>query len=146
MLCIQRLGDLETGVTAYDGHTGWKIEPWQGKKDPEALSEEELRDVENSLAEAEAAYRSVLGIDPQDALALAAMELIGRNIRVAYAEPNNAAAREAMMIGATQAGLAFSNASVALVHGMARPIGAPPAFAPSAPSTPSSTNAVAGTA
>ena len=28
------------------------------------------------------------------------------------------------MIGATQAGLAFSNASVALVHGMARPIGA----------------------
>ena len=29
---------------------------------------------------------------------------------------------------------------------MARPIGAPPAFAPSAPSTPSSTNAVAGTA
>jgi alcohol dehydrogenase class IV len=29
-----------------------------------------------------------------------------------------------MMIGATQAGLAFSNASVALVHGMSRPIGA----------------------
>ena len=28
------------------------------------------------------------------------------------------------MIGATQAGLAFSNASVALVHGMSRPIGA----------------------
>src|SRR5690348_1102130 len=22
-----------TGVTAYDGKTGWKIEPWQGKKD-----------------------------------------------------------------------------------------------------------------
>ena len=29
-----------------------------------------------------------------------------------------------MMIGATQAGLAFSNSSVALVHGMSRPIGA----------------------
>ena len=28
------------------------------------------------------------------------------------------------MIGATQAGLAFSNSSVALVHGMSRPIGA----------------------
>ena len=28
------------------------------------------------------------------------------------------------MLGATQAGLAFSNASVALVHGMSRPIGA----------------------
>ena len=59
-----------------------------------------------------------------DALALAAMDLIGKNIRVAYAEPNNLAAREAMMIGATQAGLAFSNSSVALVHGMSRPIGA----------------------
>lgn len=34
-----------TGVTAYDGHAGWKIEPWQGKKDPEALSEDELRSV-----------------------------------------------------------------------------------------------------
>jgi len=59
-----------------------------------------------------------------DALALAAMDLIGRNIRAAYAEPDNHAAREAMMIGATQAGLAFSNSSVALVHGMSRPIGA----------------------
>jgi len=59
-----------------------------------------------------------------DALALAAMDLIGKNIRAAYAEPGNHAAREAMMIGATQAGLAFSNSSVALVHGMSRPIGA----------------------
>jgi len=59
-----------------------------------------------------------------DALALAAMDLIGKNIRTAYTEPNNHAAREAMMIGATQAGLAFSNSSVALVHGMSRPIGA----------------------
>jgi alcohol dehydrogenase class IV len=59
-----------------------------------------------------------------DALALAAMDLIGKHIRTAYAEPDNHAAREAMMIGATQAGLAFSNSSVALVHGMSRPIGA----------------------
>jgi len=34
-----------TGINAYDGATGWKIEPWQGKKDPEALSEEEMRDI-----------------------------------------------------------------------------------------------------
>jgi len=52
------------------------------------------------------------------------MELIGQHIRTAYAEPRNAAAREGMMLGATQAGLAFSNSSVALVHGMSRPIGA----------------------
>jgi len=59
-----------------------------------------------------------------DALALAAMDLIGKHLRTAYHEPKNAAAREAMMLGATQAGLAFSNSSVALVHGMSRPIGA----------------------
>lgn len=34
-----------TGVTAYDGKTGWKIEPWQGKKDPEPLAEEEMKGV-----------------------------------------------------------------------------------------------------
>jgi outer membrane lipoprotein-sorting protein len=34
-----------TGVTAYDGKTGWKIEPWQGKKDPEPLGEEEMKGV-----------------------------------------------------------------------------------------------------
>jgi hypothetical protein len=32
-----------TGSYAYDGKTGWKIEPWGGKKDAEALSEEELK-------------------------------------------------------------------------------------------------------
>src|SRR5438445_10122664 len=30
-----------TGVNAYDGHTGWKIEQWQVNKDAEALSEED---------------------------------------------------------------------------------------------------------
>src|ERR1051326_4016365 len=34
-----------TGVTAYDGASGWKIEPWNGKKDAEPLGEEELREV-----------------------------------------------------------------------------------------------------
>jgi len=34
-----------TGVNAYDGKAGWKIEPWQGKKDPEALSEEEMKQI-----------------------------------------------------------------------------------------------------
>jgi outer membrane lipoprotein-sorting protein len=31
------------GVTAYDGTTGWKIEPWRGKKDVESLGENELK-------------------------------------------------------------------------------------------------------
>jgi hypothetical protein len=33
------------GVTAYDGKTGWKIEPWEGKKDAEPLGEDELKDI-----------------------------------------------------------------------------------------------------
>ena len=34
-----------TGVNAYDGRTGWKIEPWQGKKDPEPLGEDETKGI-----------------------------------------------------------------------------------------------------
>ncbi len=58
-----------------------------------------------------------------DALALAAMKTIWRELPVSFHEPENRVAREAMMLAATQAGLAFSNASVALVHGMSRPLG-----------------------
>jgi hypothetical protein len=38
------LQDL-VGINAYDGKTGWKVEPWDGKKDPEALGEEELKSI-----------------------------------------------------------------------------------------------------
>ena len=59
-----------------------------------------------------------------NAFALSAMETIWRELATAYHEPENRLAREAMMLAATQAGIAFSNASVALVHGMSRPLGA----------------------
>ncbi len=78
----------------------------------------------DSLTHALEAFVSKRANPISDALALSAMALIGANIRTAYAEPRNASAREAMMLGATEAGLAFSNSSVALVHGMSRPIGA----------------------
>ena len=32
-----------TQITAYDGQSGWKISPFQGKKDAESLGEDELR-------------------------------------------------------------------------------------------------------
>lgn len=58
-----------------------------------------------------------------DQQAIAAMKLIAPNL-IAGSEPNaDHAAKEAMMLGATLAGIAFSNASVALVHGMSRPLG-----------------------
>ncbi|MEO8381347.1 MAG: sialidase [Acidobacteriota bacterium] len=34
-----------TAVTSWDGTTGWKIEPFDGKKDVETLSEEELKSI-----------------------------------------------------------------------------------------------------
>ncbi|HTK81649.1 MAG TPA: hypothetical protein VL633_05110, partial [Bacteroidota bacterium] len=34
-----------TGITAYDGKTGWKIRPWGGKKDAETLSEDEMKGI-----------------------------------------------------------------------------------------------------
>lgn len=78
----------------------------------------------DSLTHALEAYVSRRANPFSDAFSLSAMGLIGANLRTAYHEPENAAAREGMMLGATQAGLAFNNASVALVHGMSRPIGA----------------------
>lgn len=59
-----------------------------------------------------------------DSQALSAMRLIAPNLRQAYHNGSDKTAREAMMLGSTLAGVAFSNASVALVHGMSRPIGA----------------------
>lgn len=78
----------------------------------------------DSLTHALEAYVSKRANPFSDALAVSAIALIGKHLRTAYAEPRNAEVREGMMLGATQAGLAFSNASVALVHGMSRPIGA----------------------
>jgi alcohol dehydrogenase class IV len=78
----------------------------------------------DSLTHALEAYVSKRANPYSDTMARRAMALIARNVRTAYAEPANATAREAMMLGATLAGLAFSNSSVALVHGMSRPIGA----------------------
>jgi alcohol dehydrogenase class IV len=78
----------------------------------------------DSFTHALEAYVSRRATPFSDALAVTAMRLIGANLRTAFHEPKNAAAREAMMLGATQAGMAFTNASVALVHGMSRPIGA----------------------
>lgn len=59
-----------------------------------------------------------------DGFARQALGLIAPNLRRVVADGNNRPAREAVMLGATLAGMAFSNASVALVHGMSRPIGA----------------------
>lgn len=78
----------------------------------------------DSLTHALEAFVSAKANPVSDDYARGAMRLIAPNLRRVWADPKDAAAREAMMRGATLAGLAFSNASVALVHGMSRPIGA----------------------
>jgi alcohol dehydrogenase class IV len=78
----------------------------------------------DSLTHAIEAYVSKLANPFADGFALTAMKAIWKNLPTAYFDPQNRPAREAMMLAATQAGIAFSNSSVALVHGMSRPIGA----------------------
>lgn len=78
----------------------------------------------DSLTHAIEAYVSTQANPVTDLWALEAARLIWTNLRRAYHEPGDRPARKAMALGATLAGMAFSNASVALVHGMSRPIGA----------------------
>jgi alcohol dehydrogenase class IV len=78
----------------------------------------------DSLTHALEAYVSRKANPVSDGFAILAMTAIWHNIRRVCADLSDRAGREALMLAATQGGLAFSNASVALVHGMSRPIGA----------------------
>jgi alcohol dehydrogenase class IV len=78
----------------------------------------------DSLTHAIEAYVSTKATVLTDMLALEAARLIGAHMRRVVEHPDDEPARAAMMLGATLAGAAFSNSSVALVHGMSRPIGA----------------------
>jgi len=78
----------------------------------------------DALCHAIEAYISKKAQPMTDTFALSAIKLIIGNLLTAYNEGENVDAREAMSLGSLQAGMAFSNASVCLVHGMSRPIGA----------------------
>jgi alcohol dehydrogenase class IV len=78
----------------------------------------------DALTHALEAYVSRRANPYSDAMALAALDLIGPALPVVYHDGQNRAARESMMAAAHFAGIAFTNASVALVHGMSRPVGA----------------------
>lgn len=78
----------------------------------------------DALTHAIEAYVSRRAHTFSDVHAIAAMRAIAPHLRRVCADPLDRPAREAMMFGSMQAGIAFSNASVALVHGMSRPIGA----------------------
>lgn len=78
----------------------------------------------DALTHAIEAYVSRKANDRSDPLALHAMTVISGALLKAHSHGDDVVARRDMMEAATLAGLAFSNASVALVHGMSRPIGA----------------------
>jgi alcohol dehydrogenase class IV len=58
-----------------------------------------------------------------DCLAEKAIALIGTNLRRAVAQADDLDAREGMALGATLAGMAFSNVGVAVVHALEYPVG-----------------------
>ena len=78
----------------------------------------------DALTHAIEAYVSVKATPMSDLFALSAVRLLSEYLPQAWANPGNMQARSQTMLGALQAGMAFTNASVALVHGMSRPIGA----------------------
>ncbi|WP_085831100.1 iron-containing alcohol dehydrogenase [Collinsella vaginalis] len=59
-----------------------------------------------------------------ETFSLSAARRIFGNLATCVREPENREARVQMSLAATEAGIAFSNASVTLIHGMSRPIGA----------------------
>lgn len=70
------------------------------------------------------AYTSKKATKMSDTFAVSAIKRIVKNLPLAYADGSNVEAREEMAIAALEAGIAFNNSSVTVVHGMSRPIGA----------------------
>ena len=77
----------------------------------------------DALVHAIEAYVSNASSPLTDLHALEAVRLISTNLLTAIAEPDNLAARDAMMLASLEAGLAFSNASLGAVHAMAHSLG-----------------------
>lgn len=78
----------------------------------------------DALIHAIEAYTSINASTITDMYCIKAIELIYKNIRIAFAKGDNLDARTAMMEGALLAGIAFANAGVTAVHAFAYPIGA----------------------
>lgn len=78
----------------------------------------------DALTHAIEAYTSKKATDKTDEKALSAVKRIFKYLPIAYENGHDLEAREEMSIAALEAGMAFNNSSVTLVHGMSRPIGA----------------------
>ena len=77
----------------------------------------------DALTHAIESYYSINATDLSDLLAFRAMELLSKNLRMAYAQGENLAARSCVLEGSLLAGIAFANAGVGAVHAFAYPLG-----------------------
>lgn len=78
----------------------------------------------DALCHATEAYTSRKAQPLTDEFALSAIKKIFKYLPICYNNPNDVKARSEMSIAAFEAGVAFNNASVTIIHGMSRPIGA----------------------
>lgn len=78
----------------------------------------------DALTHAIEAFTSRKSQPLSDTFAMSAVKRIFEYLPIAYKDGQNVEAREQMSIAALEAGVAFNNASVTLIHGMSRPIGA----------------------
>lgn len=78
----------------------------------------------DALCHAAEAYTSRMAQPLTDEFALSAVKRIFKYLPICYNEGQNIKAREQMSLAALEAGIAFNNASVTIIHGMSRPIGA----------------------
>lgn len=78
----------------------------------------------DALTHAIEAYTSRKAQPLSDVFALSAIRRIHQNLPICFKDGKNEDARMQMSLGALEAGIAFNNASVTIVHGMSRPIGA----------------------
>lgn len=78
----------------------------------------------DALCHATEAYTSRKAQPLTDDLAISAAKRIFKNLPIVYKDPKNIEARAEMSLAALEAGVAFNNASVTIIHGMSRPIGA----------------------
>ncbi|MGI6568810.1 MAG: iron-containing alcohol dehydrogenase [Erysipelotrichaceae bacterium] len=78
----------------------------------------------DALTHALEAFTSKKAQPLSDIFALSAVKRIFNNLIIAYNNPQNVEARNQMSLAALEAGIAFNNSSVTIVHGMSRPIGA----------------------
>ena len=78
----------------------------------------------DALTHAVESFTSKKGNPLTDMFALSAIKRIFKYLPIAYVDGTDKVAREEMSIAAFEAGVCINNASVTLVHGMSRPIGA----------------------